>query len=858
MKRTTAIATMLSLSLVLGTFSITFTTAYAANNPASNKQQPANKKQTKVTKPTPVHTLNELKPIQLTAKSSVKLTDVNLNKQDDGTILTYTLTYYNNEQRSIPLIDYWTKVRTKSGTVYSSNLTTKDKEKKNVPALSQMNVTYYTKIAKHLTVNDLNFDIIKWDFSKSNFENRLGSFSIPTWMMTSTIAGKQSTVRMNDIPIKTSIGSVIVFPSGDSNYVNVAVNIENAGFKPLENPTYKYVLKTASGSNYPLVPDNISKEYKLQPSEKKTLNFMTAVPKNIILNKLEMQVLTEDETLKMNLPIATLSLPQSNAGNSSIAPNKEKIIKINDSKVSTKIVTGWSNQSFDQNEITLTFQFENLTNSPVNIPKYEFEINGPNGLSVPIQTKSLDSLVLKPLEKRPVTLTANVKYDIDVSKLKLQMNRPSDPEQKDAQKDTQKDTKFKYPEGIYGLPELQSMKNQTGIEYNVQHSKGNLGVTIESLQRLPWVDGDILSAKMKIKNKEFKTIQLPALEGVYKLDTADITGKTQVVSSNGALIIGPKEEVDIYIVTKLPSYLDFSQIQVALMEKLGESDLSPMIQFTNGGKLSELPVVKYGSIHSLKTQGRKADITASNSKVYPGAANQVIYTDLIMKSQEERQSILSQMVGYYRTDDGRYYKANITQIQGPTNPQGQNILTAWAKVPSSIDPKKLQFVIGEGITENKLTAPKGESDGYVNAVAMNLDIVQPSFKRDFKDLDFFPYKLSINNFTATANKSSNLSLEFTYDLIRQQDYNIGEYEHKLIIEITDTSGRKFEKALEIGKKDLEEAKRKSFSTSISDTFFEQVENGAFQVSLYDSFQDERIKIASYGSRYNIKNLKTGD
>lgn len=852
MKRTTAIATMLSLSLVLGTFSFTATNAQAANNSTNSKQQTANKQQNKVVKPTPVHTLDELKPIRLTAKSSVKLTDVNLNKQDDGTILTYTLTYYNNEQRSIPLIDFWTKVRTKSGTVYSSNLTTKDKEKKNVPALSQMSVTYYTKIAKHLTVNDLNFDIIKWDFSKSSFENRLGSFSIPTWMTTSTLAGKSNTVRMNDIPIKTSIDGVIVFPSGDSNYVNVAVNVENAGYKTLENPTYKYVLKTASGSNYPLVPDNISKEYKLQPSEKKTLNFMTAVPKNIILNKLEMQVLTEDETLKINLPIATLQMPQSNTGNSSVAPYKDKVIKINDSKVSTKVVTGWSNTSFDQNEITLTFQFENLTNSPVNIPKYEFVINGANGLSVPIQTKSLENLVLKPLEKRPVTLTANVKYDIDVSKLKLQMNRPSDPEQKD-------NTKFKYPEGIYALPELQSMSNQTGMEYNVQHSKGNLGLTIESLQRLPWLDGDVLSAKMKIKNKEFKTIQLPALEGVFKLDTADITGKTQVVSSNGALILGPKEEVDVYIVTKIPTYLDFSQTQIALMEKIGETDLSPMIQFTNSGKLPDLPVVKYGTIHSLKTQGRKADITALNSKVYPESINQVIYTDLIMKSQEERQSVLSQMVGYYRTDDGRYYKANITQVQGPTNPQGQNILTAWAKIPSSIDPKKVQFVVGEGITENKLTQPKGESDGYVNAVAMDLDIVQPTFKKDFKDIDLFPYKLTINNFYASANKSSNLAIEFTYDLTRQQEYNFGEYKHKLILEITDTSGRKFERALEIGPdKDLKEVKGKTLSTSITDAFFEQVENGAYQVSLYDSFDEQRIKLASFGSIYNIKNARTGE
>lgn len=855
MKRTTAIAMMLSLSLVLGTFSLPVTDVHAASKSTADKKQPTNTNQQKqVSKPAPIHTMSELKPIRLTARSSVKLTNVNMYKQEEENILTYTLTYYNNEQRSIPLIDYWTKVRTKSGTTYASNLTTKDKEKKAVPALSEMSVTYYAKVAKHLTVNDLYYDIVKWDFSKPNFENRLGSFNLPSWMMTSTLSGKSNMIRMNDIPINTSIDSVMVFPSGESNYVNVAVNVENRGYKTLENPTYKYVLKTASGSSYPLVPDSASKEYKLQPSEKKKLNFMTSIPKTVVLNKLEMQLLTEDETTKMNLPVGTFMLPKSNEGNSSVPAYKDKVITVNDSKINTRIVTGWANQGFNQNDITLTFEFENLNNSPVTLPKYEFVINGAKGYSIPIQTKSLENLTLKPMEKRPVTLNVTVPLEVDMTKLKLQMNRPSETEEKDA-KDTS--TKFKYPEGIYAFPDLQSSRNQMGEEYNVVHAKGNLGISMESLQRLTWIDGDMLSAKVKIRNKDIKTIQLPDLTGVFKLDTADISGKTHVVSSSGSLIIGPKEDIDVYIVTKIPNYLDYSQIRVSLMEKIGETDLAPLIQFSNGRKTSELPEVKYGTDYSLKTQGRKAQITIMDSKVYSGKMDQMIYTDLIVKSEEERQTTLSQFVGYYRTDDGRYYKANISQIQGPTNPQGKNLVTAWANIPASIDPKKVQFVVGESITEGKLTLPKGEPDGYVNAVAMDLKIVQPSFKRDFNNLELFPYKFTISGFYASANQSPNLGIEFTYDLSRQAEYNMSEFNHKLVIEITDTSGRKFEKEIDITK-EFSEGKSKSFSTSIADSFFEQVQNGAYQVSLYDSFDGGRIMLASFGSLYNIKNAKTAN
>ncbi|MFW5436619.1 hypothetical protein [Paenibacillus apiarius] len=857
MNKKKSIAAILSLSLALGTFTVVAPEVQAAQK-ASDKQS-----QTKTTTKTPVvKTLDKLSSIKLTGKSSVKLTDVNMYRQDESNILSYTLTYTNNEARSIPLIDYWTKVRTKSGTVYSSNLTDADKDKKVIPAQSQLSVTYYAKVAKHLTVHDLNYDIIKWDFSKSNFENRIGSFQIPTGITTSTVIGGTRTVRMNDVPIKTNVDRVNIFPSDEYHYVNVAVNVLNAGVKVLENPAYKYAVKTTNGSSYVLVPDGSSKEYKLQPEEKKTLNFMTTIPKSVNVDKLELQVLQEqapakeNEAGKINLAVGTFSLPKASDGNSGVPANKDKVITMNDAKVSTKITTGWVNQSYFQNDITLTFMFENLSNKPVTVPKYEFELHGPKGFSTPIPTKSLESLTLKPMEKRPITLNASVSTDVGTNQLKLHMNRPGDTGEKDA-KETASNT-FKYPEGIYNIPELQSMQNKTGSEYNVQHSKGNLGITIDSLQQLPWTDGNIVSAKMTIRNKESKTIQLPALEGVFKIDAAESSGKTQIVSSNGTLIIGPKEEINVYVVTKLPSYLDFTQLQIALLEKIGETDSAQLIQFTNIGSLPDLPVIEYGSYFNLETEGRKAEIMARKSRIYAGNSDQIVYTDLEMKSREGRQATLSQMVGYYRTSDGRYYKATMAQIDRPTSPEGRNVVTAWAKLPSSVDTKDMQLVLGEGIKENKLTAPKEESDGYVNAVAMNLEIGQPSLKRYFDNLDFFPYSLTITDFYATINNSA-MQIDFNYELKKDMQYDMGEYGHKVVVEITDASNRRFEKEIDIDKDSgLKVGKNLSYTASFSDALFERIQNGGYQVSIYDSFQGEKVKLASYGSAYNIRNARTSD
>lgn len=168
---------------------------------------------TQQTKPV-VHTLANLNPVKISAKSTVRLTDVNILNLDEESILTYTLTVKNGDNKTLDLLDYWSKVKTTSGTTYSTSLMTKDKEKKKLSAGSSTTLTYVAKVGKNIKISSLLFQVIKWDFSQANYESLKGQFKVPASYITSTPADQSKTLRVFDTPVKTMINQVAAYTSG--------------------------------------------------------------------------------------------------------------------------------------------------------------------------------------------------------------------------------------------------------------------------------------------------------------------------------------------------------------------------------------------------------------------------------------------------------------------------------------------------------------------------------------------------------------------------------------------------------------------------------------------------------------------
>ncbi|WP_313638484.1 hypothetical protein [Paenibacillus sp.] len=82
-----------------------------------------------------------------------------------------------------------------------------------------------------------------------------------------------------------------------------------------------------------------------------------------------------------------------------------------------------------------------------------------------------------------------------------------------------------------------------------------------------------------------------------------------------------------------------------------------------------------------------------------------------------------------------------------------------------------------------------------------------------------------------------------YNLSRNGDYETGEYEHKLIMEIIDPTGQSTEKTLTLGT-DLTIGSNKTYSITLNNNFRKNVSGGGVRINLYDEFQGRRMLLGS--------------
>lgn len=811
----------------------------------------AAKSQTNTAAAQVVKTLGNLSGVKVSGKSTVKLSSVNILSQDDGNVLTYTLTYHNNDSKSLSLIDYWTKVKTKSGTVYSVSVVGADKEKKKVVPGSSVNITYTTKIAKHLKYSDLNFQIVKWNFSVAGYEQVLGSINIPSTYAVATPVNTTRKLLLNEFSANAKVMSVNVLGLGDSNYVNIALYLQNTGSSSIENPNLKYVVQTASGTPFAVIPDASSSNIKILPQENKTLNLIAKIPKNVNLNNLQLLLVQSDEASKSEIPVASMGLGTKQGQSSKTAATKERLLKVDSTNITTRIESIARNQSFGKSDLSIQFAIANKGDKSITLPNYSFEIQA-GTKSYPLVSGGLEGTVLEPNDEQIISIDGTIPIVANAEELDLVLKTPTGGSQGASEEPAAPTTGNSYPVAIYKLPEYTEMQHAQGQERTIRNNDGVFGVTLDAIQKLPWNDGNLLATKITIVNKGTKAAKLPEFAGAYKMDLTELSSTVQLVNTNSAQVLGPGEKTSVYVVANVPSSLKFSQLQVQLLQKLGTDKTSNWVMFSNYGNTSEPTMVAEGTYFNLDTAGKKSDLKTRKTYLYKGSTSDIIYTELIMRNLENKQTSLSQMAGYFQTDDGQYYKADVNQVKHAVGPDSASLITFSAKVPKGTTVSNWNLVVGESITENKFTGSEDKPTGFVNASAMELNLDSRSIQSTLKDVELFPYTLTVKEIEGRTN-SSGLEVKMKYDLKRDLTFDMGEFQHKFILEVTDSSGARFEKEIEL-EKDFLVGNNKNFSFAINDPIFATTRSGGFQFSIYDSYQGEKTKIASKAAYFVNEDL----
>ncbi|WP_145406962.1 hypothetical protein [Paenibacillus xylanexedens] len=842
-------------SLLLISSCASMTMATSTTNKISDTSSNSEKTEKVSTTKQVVYTLGNLSPVKVTARSSVRLTDVNILAQDDGNVITYTLAYKNNDNTPMLMLDYWSKVKTKGGTLFSPKLIAKDQEKKSVAPGSTVELTYVMKVGREVKLSDLNFLIVKWDFSQPNYERTLGKFNVPSSYSVTTPVGKPKTVRISDSTVKLKVSGIKVYPGEDKNqYVKIGVNLNNVSYKLLENPNIKWILRTPSGTNYPLTPDKDSTNINIQAQANKSLSLMATLPTAVKLQKSELLLVEEQGEEKTVLPIAALQLPEASKTNVEVAEIEPNIISVEGQPLSTLLES--AKVRMDDNEYSLNLQWvlKNQGKKAIKVPSYTFEIRTVDGTIYPIETKALDTLKLNPGDKKTIKLTTTLQGDGDPTKIKLYVMSPTDKnESAESSASASNPFVFSYPVGIYAIPESVSSGDGLTTETVIKNNKGTFGVSLGSLQRLPWLDSDIIAAKVTIRNASTKTVQLPELEAMFTIDSAQIEGDKKLIYTHSGKLLGSGMSTEAYLLTKIPSDLRMSRLEISLNEKVSDEETNEWITLNTSGLIQPVLYVGTGKTYTSGMGDKETEMGVRRTVRYPGTSSDIVYTEFEMTNKSPRQSGLGKLVGYFKTSDGQYYPAIAKQAERMPGPGSKSIVTFWTKLPKSVTFSDLRLIVGEGIADSKFVTGEGEATAYVNAMAFEVPPTSISVQGSLSNVDLYPYALTANSVRAYLAGSSSVQVEMNYSLTRSEEVEMAENEHKLIFKITDQTGRTFEKEVTLGT-DLKVGSNQTLSWSIEDSIYEKLRGGSYRLTVYDQFQGQRIPLAEQNYGFDISKL----
>lgn len=792
------------------------------------------------------NTTNNLSYIQLGTNVKATLEEVNIWPQAGGNILTYTLNYSNGSNSNVNLIHYFSRVVTPGGSVIPGNPVTGDALKKKVVSKESLRVTYYVNIGKTDSLKGVKIPMYVWDAKTKGYLKQVGTFSLPANYNPTAASGKSLNTTMNDIPVTANTESLQLYNYNGKRYAKVGVSLTNSGKRVLSDPGYTAYLVSAGGTSFELALDNSQAAYKIQPQEKKVIYYLTEIPVYLKTDNMKLHFVQKDETLKLELPKSSYNLPTATAPNLTVGKDVVKKIIINNNAIETQLNNATVFVENDMGIWSIQLRLKNVGNKAVTLPSYDLAVKSSKGKTFPVNAKPLSGTTLKPLEEKLIQLTAQVPLEVEQNTLQLQMIEVVTADTTGTPTGTPGETvgpaaKLTFPVAYYTIPYTPRPETYRGLEYTITNSHGSFTYSLQSMQRFPWKDDDIVAAKLIITNTQSVTLSLPDLKGALKVDNNDFTSSTELFMDKQATVLAPGQTAEVYVLTKVPYTLKFNSMKVILYSISNDENV-PFLTLSTDSTMNAVETIERGGSYIVTGKGKNAKVQENKTTVYEGFSSNIVYTEMIMSSEEKRQSKMARLKAYYKTADGQFYEAASNQSDASAAPSGKQLITFWTKLPKSVSTSDITLYLGPGITGNKLSEPGQETSGFINIASLALSPQKAA--NNLTNVALYPYTLSIVGSDGRLKEGSdNISIVVKYNLLRDSSYDTGTFNHKLVLKMTDLFGQSQEKALVLGT-DLTEGNNNTFSMTFNSNQYKDLRGGNYKLTLYDEFQGERIELAN--------------
>lgn len=726
----------------------------------------------------------------ITDKSTIELKQASILTGDEGKTVSFTLTVHNNNDYELQFIDYWVRLLNKSGTQFSVNILPQDKDKNRVPAHSSMDIGFYASVNSSVELQDLIFRIIKWDFSVPNYERRLGDITVPANYNIVTPAGSSANIPVSGTTLQTEV-TALKLGKNDKYYLpKVILSYVNIGNKTAILPEYQYSIRTSEGLLYPLELSDESKKNntsnQIYPRFVREMELVGSIPLSIETDGWQLVITSQVQTgnSSLTLPVAYFELPKATSDEEQ--PVEEEDIPVGEAKsieidknvleVRAAKLKETTEEEFVKTEITVAFK--NTGKTTITVPQYRFYVRTKDGLTYPASAEGFNNLTVDPLVTKEVVFAAAIPLSVSREGMKLTMLPPAGNAGEDS---------TNTPIAHFALPEpsVEAPKEpgKAGIAYEFETKDGRYSAKLNGIQRLPWEDQDILSADFTIANMQFNQLPIPAFTGYFLLDGV-VKVPAKVIIRDSIISIPSRTELNVQLYALIPYTNRYSTIEIVLQEKGAEGDKT-LLQFTHNNSLIQMPVIKTGNAKEIDVIGKQAKVQVQQVRTYEGGSFNLFVTQINVTNMEKRFTQIPSLVAYFKTANDVVYPATITEIGDKITPGGMASLYVTTVLPITVDPSRLELVIGVGVSDGQV-ASAAKAEAYIDAASYELpdekvaDVV-------LRNLDIYPYTISFTNTRATVRTTSELAVTMDYRLLKDHlvTENIGD--HNLVVEfVTDT------------------------------------------------------------------------
>jgi hypothetical protein len=555
-------------------------------------------------------------------------------------------------------------------------------------------------------------------------------------------------------------------PSDDGQIASYTLSIYNGGNSTLDLSDYWFRLSNASGASFSLkTASNDAKLTKVPAGSKVFITLYAKVGNSVKLSDLTLKVVKFDFSVAgYEKTIGNFTLPSNYTNN--VAAGSYKILYSNTTQLNTKIASASVGTSGDYNYVTIDFIYNNIGKKSITLSKYKYYVVTSQGIMYEAKPSLEGDLVLEPLKRTELKLTAEVPATLKTTIWRLLVVR------EDGSTET-----TTLPVGLYGIKFNQDTVSKDSDSFTYSNSTGTYQFELVQLRREPLENQDVLSAKIRILNKSVTSIPLPNISGYFYLDK-DVKIDFTPIEITNQLGLNPGDYVDVDVYAKLPINYSFKTATLIVNNKQANAETATKIgELTGNSSSAQIPVYAVDQGYTISRDGSNMTATINDVNTYKSATQKVFRVQTTLTNNEKRAIDAAQLVGYFKSDSGDIFPATASTTAGKVSPANKALVTFTASVPLEYDTANLRLIVGEGVTDKSYATSDTKATAYVNAVSFNLP-AEANINTDFQNVSLLPYTFSINAFTPTI-MGDNVQITMNYDLLKDAAFNIYPTDRKL-------------------------------------------------------------------------------